>query len=301
MESHPDDHPFSLCLTHDVDRVYQTFQAPYDALRTRSIEPIRSMRADERPYWQFETVMALEESLGVRSSWYVLQEKRLFDALAPHRWLDPRAWVRFFGRYDLGDPEIAEALCDLDRGGWEVGLHGSYESGEDLDRLRSESDRLEAVLGHPVRGGRQHYLRAAIPETWHHYRTLGLGYDASLGSRTTVGFGGLYDVVRPFDDDFLVFPLSVMDTVLFGAARSTSAAWQTCRQLLGEARANGAVMTVCWHPRHFNEDRFPGFRSVYERLVRKALAMGAWVGPCGRWRDHVVDRPAPRVTRPPAA
>ena len=312
MDSHPDEHPFSLCLTHDVDRVYQTFQGPYDAVRTRSVEPLRAsirelLRAvtvDQRhtsvadprrgstdhrcPYWQFESVMALEAELGIRSSWYFLDEQRLLGDRPVRDWLDPRSWLLYTGRYDVRDPAIADVITDLDRGGWEVGLHGSYESGDDVDRLAYEVATLEGVLGSAIRGGRQHYLRATVPETWEHYREIGLRYDASLGSRTTYGFGGLYDVVRPFDDDFVVFPLTVMDTTLFGTTPSTEAAWRECRRLLDQARANDAVMTVCWHQRHFNEERFPGVRAVYERLVREAQAMGAWVGPPGRWYDHVV-------------
>lgn len=274
-----DDHEFALCLTHDVDRVFKTFQAPYYAVTERNPAHLRSLLTDERPYWQFEELMALEEELDVRSSFYFLNEKRLFEQ-SPREWFRPKNWMLFTGRYEITDPKIVDVIRTLDRGGWEIGLHGSYESYDDVDRLRYEKSVLEDVLEGPVLGGRQHYLNTTLPRTWDHHRSIGLRYDASYGSSTTYGFDGQYDVIRPFDDDFIVFPLTVMENALFSNTSTVESAWRECRRLLVEAREHDAIMTVLWHPRYMNETEFPGYRTIYERLIREAKAMDAWVGPC---------------------
>ncbi|SIS03036.1 polysaccharide deacetylase family protein [Natronorubrum thiooxidans] len=280
-----DDHEFALCLTHDVDRVFKTFQAPYYAVTERDPSHLRSLITDERPYWQFEELMALEEELDVRSSFYFLNEKRLFEQ-PPREWFRWKNWMLYTGRYEITDPEIVDVIRTLDRGGWEIGLHGSYNSYDDADRLRYEKSVLEDVLEKSVLGGRQHYLNTMLPQTWDHHRSIGLRYDASYGSSTTYGFDGRYDVIRPFDDDFLVFPLTVMETPLLSNASSVEAAWRECRRLLEEAHEHDAIMTVLWHPRYMNEAEFPGYRTIYERLIREAKAMDAWVGPCREcyWR-----------------
>jgi hypothetical protein len=44
-------------------------------------------------------------------------------------------------------------------------------------------------------------------------------------------------------------------------------------------------MSVLFHPRLFAERDFPGYRRLYRRLVERALAMGAWVGPPADYYD----------------
>ena len=273
----PEEAPFALCLTHDVDRPHKTYQALYYALAERRPAHLRALRAGTNPYWQFEVVMALEAELGVRSAFYFLSARRLGER--PLReWLRPIAWLEHLGRYDVGAPRMTEVIRRLDAGGWEVGLHGSYDTADDRERLRVEKRRVERALGHPVRGGRQHYLNLRAPETWAHHRALGLDYDSSLGSATEYGFRHGYDPLRPFDDGFVVFPLTVMEVALVRAAGGIEAAWDECERLLAEAAAHGATMTVLWHPRLFAPE-FPDYRGLYRRLIERALDMGAWVGP----------------------
>ncbi|MDL5360623.1 polysaccharide deacetylase family protein [Halalkalicoccus sp. NIPERK01] len=281
---------FAVCLTHDVDRPYKTYQWLHDAITERDPSHVGRALAGENPYWKFEELMGLEERLGVRSAFYFLNEPSLFEK-PPRQWAGPSRWLEHLGRYDVTAPEIREVIRRLDRGGWEVGLHGSYDSARDEERLRHEKGVLEGVLGHPIRGVRQHHLRLDPPETWRIHAAMGLSYDTSLGSSTTCGFSHGYRPIRPFDDDFLVFPLTIMEV---GLPADTDEAWDECEYLLEEARENDAVMTVLWHPRYFDDREFPGYRELYERLVERAIEMGAWVGPPGEYYDRLrADTAAP--------
>jgi len=282
----PDGHEFALLLTHDVDRPYKTYQSPYYAIREpeNRLHHLASMLPTRQPYWQFDTVMNVERSLGVRSAFYFLSEQRLWERPV-REWLSPRAWRLYAGRYSLSDPAIRGVVDELDDGGWEVGLHGSYDSPRDRDRLRAELGAVEDALDDEVVGGRQHYLHLAVPETWRHYRALGLRYDASLGSSETVGFSHGYGLKRPFDDEFVVFPLTMMENALPNPGKRFDEAWQICVDLLDEAEANDAVMSVLWHPRVFSADDFPGYGRLYRRLVEAALERGAWVGSPGAFYE----------------
>jgi peptidoglycan/xylan/chitin deacetylase (PgdA/CDA1 family) len=274
-----DGHSFGLCLTHDVDRPYKRlYQALYYTVRDRDDRHLREYLAGKNPFWQFDAITSLEADLGVRSAFYFLNEPRLL-ASDPETLLDSTTWLEKLGRYDVVDPAIAGVIRDLDAGGWEVGLHGSYHTARNRDRLRTEKERIESVLGHAIAGGRQHHLRHANTETWRHYRALGLQYDASLGSTTDYGFDGEYWVRRPFNDDFVLFPLTLMEQTLPDPAEHFDRAWEICESLLTEAAANDAVMTVLWHPRLFADREFPGYRRLYRRLVGTALDRDAWVGP----------------------
>jgi len=284
----PDGHEFVLLLTHDVDRPYKTYQSLYYALTEpgRRAHHLASLLPDTEPYWQFDTITAIEEELGVRSAFYFLSEQRLGDRPV-REWLTARAWRLYAGRYSMDDPAIREVVSELDDGGWEVGVHGSYNTPDDRDRLRTELGRLEDVLGDDVHGGRQHYLNLAVPETWRHYRALGLNYDASLGSSEEVGFQHGYGLKRPFDDEFVVFPLTIMENALPDPDPDDGfdEAWAVCDDLLREAEANDAVMSVLWHPRHFSDADFPGHRQLYRKLIETALSRGAWVGSPGQFYE----------------
>ena len=277
----PDGRSFALCLTHDVDRPYKrAVHAVYYALAERSPRHLRGILPPHNPYWQFETVTSIERARGVRSAFYFLDEPHVLRR-GPRALASPRAWIEQAGRYDVTAPAIADVVRRLDDGGWEVGLHGSIASAGDAGRLAAEKSVLEGVLGGDVVGCRQHRLRLDVPDTWYDQRGVGLRYDASLGSGTEAGFHHGYDPIRPFDDGFVVFPLTVMEQALPDPGREPEAAWDVCRELLVEAEANGAVMTVLWHPRCFSDRDFPGYRELYERLLDEALEMGAWVGPPG--------------------
>lgn len=269
--------PFALCLTHDVDRPYKTYQALYYGLTERSRYHLGTLLSDDDPYWQFEEIMALESELGVRSAFYFLTEPSLF-ARSPETWLTPANWVEHAGRYDLTDEPIATVIRQLDAGGWEVGLHGSRDAARDRELLAAEKARLESVLGHPVTGGRHHHLSLDAPDTWRHHAAVGLAYDSSLGSSTEYGFNHGYAPLFPLDDEFTVYPLTLMESALPDPATDYDAAWAVCERLLEEAAENGAVMTVLWHPRYFNEREFPGYRRLYRQLVERAQELGAWVG-----------------------
>jgi len=294
------DGSFALCLTHDVDRPYKTYQALYDALRERSLHPLRAFAPRTNPFWQFDDITALESDLGVRSAFYLLNEPSLFRQ--PWRaWTEPTHWLEHLGRYDVTADDIRALVDRLEAGGWEVGLHGSYHSPGDPGRLGREKRVLESMTDRPVVGGRQHHLRLGA-DSWHHHRAIGLRYDASLGSSSSYGFRWGYRPRRPFDDDFVVFPLTAMEVALPDPGERFADAWEACRDLLVEAARNDAVMTVLWHPRYFNEREFPGYRRLYRRLVEHALELGAWVGPPRALYERLdYDRGTDPITSDPTA
>ncbi|WP_256300965.1 polysaccharide deacetylase family protein [Haloarchaeobius salinus] len=286
MSAVPDDHEFALLLTHDVDRPYKTYQSLYYGLRDREPAQLLELLYGENPFWTFDSLRDLEDDLGVRSAFYFMQERPLTD-LPVRRWIDPESWRLFCGRYSLDDPDIVALIRSLAMDEWEIGLQGSYHSYRDRDRLEREKLRLESILDRPVLGGRQHYLNLDEPATWRHQRAVGMRYDATPGSSATFGFGGEYGIRRPFDDEFVVFPLTVMETALPDPGDEFDRAWGVLDDLLDEAVANDAVMNVLWHPRFFTEADFPGHTRLYRRLVEEALERGAWVGPPGRLYEQL--------------
>jgi peptidoglycan/xylan/chitin deacetylase (PgdA/CDA1 family) len=286
---------FTVCLTHDVDRVYKTYQYLTHDVRKLRLSGLRTLFTGERPYWCFGRIMEMEERLGVRSSWYFLDETIRPD------WLRPSSWKLSFGRYRVDDPRVASAIRELDAGGWEVGLHGSYLSYRDAALLAREKGILEEVLGHPVVGIRQHYLNLDVPRTWQLQRQVGLRYDASLGLRRGIGFPE--GRRHPFLDEasgMWVIPLAIMEAYLFAlAGGDPERAWRLALPVIDEAQAHGATLVLLWHPHLYNEDDFPGYSPLYERLIRECQSRGARFLTCGQVHAEAVAHTAgggPRVS-----
>lgn len=273
----PGDAPFALLLTHDVDRPYKGWQTPYFAAKHRRPSELLDLLPGRQPWWRFGDVAEIERAAGVRSAFYVLRERSLRERpLADLR--DPTYWIEHLGRYDPETPAIRGVLDRLVADGWEVGLHGSYDSYRQPERLGAEKRLLDGLVDAEVVGGRQHHLNLEVPATWRAHRAAGLCYDTSLGSATRVGFEHGYGPIRPFDD-FLAFPTTVMDKALPDPGDHPDRARAVLADLLAEARENAAVMTALWHPRTFDDGDFPGHAELYRWLVERAVEMGAWVGP----------------------
>src|SRR5205823_5536771 len=90
--------------------------------------------------------------------------------------------------YPIDDPWLGNLLRRIDERGHEVGLHPSYGTFLDEAGLRRELDRLREITGRQPLGGRQHFLRFAVPATWRSWDAAGLSYDSTLGFAAAPGF-----------------------------------------------------------------------------------------------------------------
>jgi hypothetical protein len=250
-----------LCvsLTHDVDRLarWRGRSILKGLLAGRARCVIRSLIDVKRdPWWNLESIQAAERAAGVRSSFFFFAD---------------RGGSRG-GRYDV--LALKDELEDLVRGGWEIGLHGSYDSMVDLQRLEGERERLGQALSGQVTGVRQHYLRIKVPLSVGFMEDTGFGYDASLGFSDRVGFRAstclpfrLYDFAnrRPFR--LLEIPITVMDGALPGTPDATR---EVMKRLLGTVSGKSGLFSLIWHQRSFTEEDFPGLGSLYGWFLEEA-------------------------------
>ena len=79
-------------------------------------------------------------------------------------------------------------IREIDRQGWEIGLHSSWYSFDDVDELKRQKEALESALGHEVISIRQHYLHYDIRVTPVVQAAAGFKYDSTLGFNDNVGF-----------------------------------------------------------------------------------------------------------------
>ena len=261
----------NVALTHDVDRTFKSYQYLTHLTRAVLKRDVRnatyhlSSFFKKNPYWNFDKIIQIENQFDVKSTFFFLNESIKFNPLSISD------LTLSAGRYDIQAPDIVCMIKWLNKSGWEIGLHGSYNSFKDRQLLLKEKKILENIVGHEIYGVRQHYLNLN-DKTWRIQKGCGLKYDASYGFTDNIGFkDNQISPFRPFDDDFLVFPLAVMDSCYFSRENRLG----KLTEIIETVRDKDALLVINWHQRHFNEREFPGYLKGYVRMLEKFKEMEA--------------------------
>lgn len=264
----PNGASFALCLTHDVDRVAKSwFHYLYYAWRDGVRGELRSLTSRLKgrdPFWNFEFLMDFERHLGVRSTVLFLFETA--------RGVGAKYW----GRYDPRAPCVARIMRELDAGGWEVGLHGSYFSYRDGALLADEKACLEDILGKPVTATRQHYLNLDGAATFELQASLGLTVDSSVGYADRV-WDSTPLPYRLANDRLWELPITVMDTIGLDQPQVHAQIYAAVRRIANA----GGVVVLDWHQCAFNPREQAVRVALYGELIRAAQARGAWIATMG--------------------
>lgn len=275
--------PPTLFLSHDVDRImkYSLRDVAYWVLALVGVKSTRAslslrwrkllvcargtflFRKD--PYWNFEELMSLEKSLGIRSTWYMLEKTSLENS-----------------RYHFDSKKIRSLIASIDDEGHEVGIHGTLESSEDLNAMKAGLQRLNAVSTQTIRGVRQHYLKYNNPITSRIQKKAGLFYDSTLGFAEHIGFRNsyahpfkLYDFDKQRPVDIWEIPLLVMDVTFTGYMGTPINEIPTAIiRVLEEVLKFGGVFSMLWHNCNLDEEEFPGINKMYAELLRNIVDSG---------------------------
>lgn len=256
----------NLWLSHDVDRIQKTYQYLFRDIKQLKFNKLKAILYKDDPYWCFEKIMSIEDKYNVRSTFFLLQESLPFNLFSIDN------WKKSLGKYRFNEPKVANIIKKLDENGWEIGLHGSYNSYKNINLLKQEKESLENVLGKKVHGIRQHYLNLEIPTTWQLQKEVGFLYDASIGYKDKIGF---YEkTYQPFvdkDSGMKIIPLTLMDRYLFNLSSDLDVLWNYCLNIIDEAEENNALLSILWHQRVFYEPDFLGYIEIYERILEECI------------------------------
>jgi peptidoglycan/xylan/chitin deacetylase (PgdA/CDA1 family) len=235
---------------------------------------LRSPRV-ARQYLDTREIMALEAEYGARSSFYFL-------AVEPN---DPDR------TYNIMD--VKDDLRHVQTSGWEVGLHGSQGAHADLAMMIKEKGKVEAALGAPISGYRNHFLRFSVPLTWRLLQKAGFEYDTTLGYADCAGFrNGMCHPFKPFDleagttIDIVEFPLMIMDASLFynHMRLDAATAWDLVKSTIDTVEKLNGTLTILWHNTYMRGEHL----KVYTKILDYCRERKAWM-PTGKdLRDRAV-------------
>ncbi|RMF23321.1 MAG: hypothetical protein D6765_13260, partial [Bacteroidetes bacterium] len=212
------------------------------------------------PFDTFARLDALHRDFHLRPIWFFL--------------------VADYGSFDKnsrpGHPAFRQLVRRLGES-YPIGLHPSYASAEEPERLALEKKRLEEMLGRSVWLSRQHYLRLRFPQTYRRLLRAGFRQDYSMGFADATGFRAgtahpfrWYDLPAETTTELLVYPFQVMDVTLKKyLALSPEAALEHTLALARTVRHSGGIFSTLWHNSSFDEQEWQGWGAVYEGLLQR--------------------------------
>lgn len=162
----------------------------------------------------------------------------------------------------------------------EVGIHPSYGSNKDPERIKRELSRLTKVLKRDVIKSRQHFLKLLLPGTYRRLIDLDINEDYTMGYASDIGFRAsictpfyFYDLDMEVATDLKVFSFAVMDSSLkYYLKLQPEQAMEHIKPLVEEIKKVNGTFISLWHNESLGySNNWKGWKFVYEELIKEAL------------------------------
>ena len=179
---------------------------------------------------------------------------------------------KFDKNISWNDPRHQRLIREIDQLS-EVGLHPSYASNTEIERLEMEKTRLEMVLGKNVVSTRQHFLKLKFPQTYRDLVSNGFKYDYSLGYAETPGFRSgtahshfWFDLEKNITTHLRLHPFVYMEGTLNQYLKwDISKSISEVKLLMDEVKKYGGSFIPLWHNESFAENGiWKGWRKLFE-------------------------------------
>jgi len=263
---------FTFIPTYDVDAawaykskgVYRTLGGFVKDLSSGDRERIRErhqvLRGKRKdPFDSFEFQFELQKEFKLKPIYFIL-----------------------CGEYDTNDKNISirkaafRSLIKTLGDHADVGIHPSFSSYLDIDKLRKEINSLSEVLHRPLTKSRQHFLRMNLPRSYQKLIELDISDDYTMGFASQAGFrAGIADTFRFYDlendmvTNLRVHPFALMDGTMRDYLNlDLEASYALTTQLIDEVKAVGGTFIYLTHNETLGgEQRWVGWPEMYRRML----------------------------------
>ena len=263
---------YTTLATHDVDRPFlwdstlgKIKSIGASLLIRRNKEEIK-LRAQNivrgtDPFDTFDLLMDMSESIG---------EKAHFFFMAGGE-------TEFDNFYQLGQPTVINLIKRIKKRNHCIGIHPSYNTYRDLDKLNSEIDILQKATGTKVSSSRQHYLRFDVSNTWNILDKSNVEWDSTMCYADVAGFRSgicysypVYDIVKREQLSLIEKPLIVMDTTLLRYEKlQVKQALSRVENLQNEVRRYNGNFVFLWHNSSFNSQEWVRYEEVFKIMYKQ--------------------------------
>lgn len=186
------------------------------------------------------------------------------------------------GDYDNNDKSISirkpdfRALIKRIGDYADVGIHPSFSSYLDPERLQIEVERLSSVLNREVTKSRQHFLRMTLPRSYQRLIALDIQDDYTMGYASQVGFRAgtatafkFFDLESDAPTSLTIHPFAVMDGTLRDYLNlSVSNSYNKILEVVNEVRkVNGTFIYLTHNETLGGEKRWGGWPEMYRKVL----------------------------------
>ncbi len=268
--------PFTFLPTYDIDEAYsykyKQWWRTMGGLMTSMVNGQWSMVAERSkvllgtrkdPFDSFDWMDQLHQQFDLRPIYFFLISKKT-------------------GKYDKNISPSKRSMKHLIRehsDRYSIGIHPSWQSGDDPGKLKLEILKLGQMVGKQISSSRQHYIRFTLPQTYRQLIDLGIESDFSMGYGSINGFRASvtspffwYDLEREEQTKLLLYPFCFMEANSFYEQKySTQKVFEELKHYFDTVRSvNGTLITI-WHNSFLGTaKKFRGWREVYEQFISLA-------------------------------
>ncbi len=215
------------------------------------------------PFDTFDLQLDLQKTYQLRPVYFILfADYDVYDKNIPINNLEFQELIKRLGDYA------------------DVGIHPSYNSFDNKNKLKSEILNLSKVLNREITKSRQHFLRMNLPMTYHNLIDLDISDDYTMGFASQPGFrAGIADSFNFYDLDhdgptaLRVHPFAVMDGSLRDYLNlEGEESFELTKNLIREVKAVEGTFISLWHNETLSDQkRWQGWVDVYKKIIIEAL------------------------------
>lgn len=162
----------------------------------------------------------------------------------------------------------------------EIGIHPSYVSNSDNNKLKIEIQRLSRILNKDITRSRQHFLKLNLPYTYRNLINHDITEDYTMGYASEIGFRAsictafnFYDLDMDVETKLKVHPFAIMEGTLKDYRNiSASEVLDYVRPIIKQVREIDGTLITLWHNESLsNQKRWVGWNKIYEEIVKMAV------------------------------
>lgn len=264
---------FNFLPTYDIDMAYSykhkgLWRNIGGYLRSPSAERIKVLAgAQQDPFDCYDWLHHLHQHYDLQPLYFFLVAERN-------------------GRYDKNILPHKDAMWNLVKQHskkYTIGIHPSWQSGDDRSLLKKEKEQLKAMAQAPAIGGvptpipsRQHYIRFNLPEGYQRLISAGITDDYSMGYGSINGFRASaassffwYDLEKNEQTNLRIHPFCFMDANSFYEQRQNpEQTWDELLHYLTVCKEVGGTLISIWHNNFLGtSDDFSGWKEIYDKFI----------------------------------